>query len=115
GRVELFAGTRTNVLKWRQGAADGSIVESGPLPTGGNVPAGPPAVTRNQDGTLEVIYRQSGSANEMVTTFQTTVGGSWHPNPVLFGSRGGVGQPALVTAPPGGDARIMVFAQSDTL
>jgi hypothetical protein len=115
GRIELFASTRTNVLKWRQNNPNGNMVESGALPTGGYTPAGPPTVTKNQDGTLEVVYRQAGTGNNFVTTFQTAVGGGWNPTPVLFGSQGGIGQAALVTAPPGTDARIMVFAQSDTL
>jgi LmbE family N-acetylglucosaminyl deacetylase len=115
GRVELFASTMTNVLKWRQSAPNGNMVESGALPTGGNVPASPPAVTKNQDGTLEVIYRAAGSGNNMVTTFQTGVGGGWNPSVVQFGGHGGRGQAALVTAPPGSDARIMVFASSQTL
>ena len=114
GRIELFASTRTNILKWRQSAPNGNMVENGALPTGGHVPASPPTVTKNQDGTLEVIYRKSGTGNNMVTTFQTSVGGGWNGTPVLFGSQGGIGQAALVTAPPGTDARIMVFAQSDT-
>ncbi|WP_203935191.1 hypothetical protein, partial [Virgisporangium ochraceum] len=38
-----------------------------------------------------------------------------NPGPVLFNSLGGVGQPAVLTAPPGADARIMVFAQTDTM
>ena len=115
GRIELFASTRTNILKWRQDAPNGNMVESGALPTGGYAPAGPPAVTKNQDGTLEVIYHRAGSGNQWVTTFQTGVGGGWYPSPVTFPSLGGVGQPSAITAPPGSDARIMVFGQTDTL
>ncbi|WP_275423847.1 hypothetical protein, partial [Virgisporangium ochraceum] len=77
GRIEMFASTRSNVLRWRQDNPNGTMIESGALPTGGYVPAGPPAVTKNQDGTLEVIYHRSGTGNQWVTTFQTAVGGSW--------------------------------------
>ena len=113
GKIALFASTRDDVLKWRQSTTNGNMVEDGSLPTGsGIMPASPPSVTKNHDGTLEVIYREADST-EMVTTFQTSVGGSWFPTPVTFGGDGGIGQPALLTAPPGSDARIMVFERND--
>ena len=113
GRVALFASTRDNVLTWRQDAANGDLVEQGALPVGpGYSPAGPPSATINHDGTLEVIYRDAGT-DDTVTTYETSVGGPWTTNPVQFGSQGGTGQVSLVTAPPGADARIMVFERND--
>jgi LmbE family N-acetylglucosaminyl deacetylase len=113
GRIEIFASTTTGVLRWRQSSANGSILEAGSLPTlPGLRPASPPTVTKNHDGSLEVIYREAGTTN-MVTTYQSGVGGGWTAAPVRLGGQGGVGQPALVTAPPGADARIMVFERND--
>jgi hypothetical protein len=113
GRIELVASTTTNVLTWRQSTANGAMVEQGPLPTfSGLEPASPPNITVNHDGTLEVLYREGGNG-QMVTTFESAVGGPWYPSPVELGGQGGVGQPALLTAPPGADARIMVFERND--
>jgi len=114
GRVALFASTLDNVLTWRQNAANGDLVEQDALPVGpGYSPASPPSVTMNHDGTLEVIYRDAGT-DDTVTTYETSVGGPWTTNPTQFGSQGGTGQVSLVTAPPGADARIMVFERNDT-
>src|SRR5207245_1200816 len=46
-------------------------------------------------------------------TVQNGVGGPWNPTPVRIGGTGGTGQPALVSAPPGADGRVMVFARDD--
>lgn len=114
GRVALFASTRDEVLTWRQNAANGNLVEQGALPVGpGYSPASPPSATINHDGTLEVIYRDAGT-DDTVTTYETSVGGPWTTSPAQFGSQGGTGQVSLVTAPPGADARIMVFERNDT-
>jgi LmbE family N-acetylglucosaminyl deacetylase len=113
GLVSLFASTRTNVLTWRQSTANGNLVEQGPLPVGpGFAPCSPPSATTNHDGTLEVIYRDAGTDNT-VTTYETAVGGPWTTTPSQFGGQGGTGQVSLITAPPGADARIMVFARND--
>ena len=113
GRVWLFASTLTGVLTWRQDAANGSLLENGSLPTlAGVVPASPPSVTKNHDGTLEVLYREAGTTN-MITTFQAAGGTVWVSTPARLGGHGGIGQPALLTAPAGDDARIMVFERND--
>lgn len=113
GLVSLFASTRTNVLTWRQSTANGNLVEQGPLPVGpGFSPCSSPSTTINHDGTLEVIYRDAGTDNT-VTTYETAVGGPWTTRPSQFGGQGGTGQVSLITAPPGADARIMVFERND--
>ncbi|MBT8224869.1 MAG: hypothetical protein HKP61_22950 [Dactylosporangium sp.] len=113
GLVWLFASTRDGVLTWRQDAPNGDLLEDGMLPTlDGAVPASPPSVTKNHDGTLEVLYREAGTTS-MITTFQAAGGASWVQTPVRLGGHGGIGQPALLTAPPGDDARIMVFERND--
>ena len=112
GRVWLFASSRDDVQTWKQTAANGNMTEMGPLPVGpGFSPATPPTVTMNHDNTLEVIYRD-GVTDDTVTTWQTAVSGGWTSGPSQFGGQGGFGQASLITAPPGADARIMVFERN---
>ncbi len=106
GRIELFASTRDRVLHWYQPQPNSGFVLNTALPA--LRPASPPSAALSQDGRIEVAYRKADTA-ETVISHQIQVGGSWSPTPVVIGGHAGVGEPALVTAPPGPDARIMVF------
>ncbi|QFZ18931.1 PIG-L family deacetylase [Saccharothrix syringae] len=107
GRIELFASTRSRLLRWYQQQPNGGFTRDETLPSA--VPASPPSAALSQDGRVEVLYRRADT-EEVVVTVQTA--GGWQAAPVLLGGHGGVGQQAVVTAPPGADARIVVFQRN---
>ena len=109
GRIELFASTKTGVLHWHQPTPNGTFTVDSSFPAG--TPASAPTPAIDQDGRLEVFYRQAGSAAVQVSV-QASPDGGWKPSTVVLGGQAGVGQPALVTAPPGTDARVMVFTRN---
>ncbi|MGM1065254.1 PIG-L family deacetylase [Saccharothrix sp. Mg75] len=106
GTVELFASTRSRLLRWYQAQPNGTFTRDETLPSA--VPAGPPSATLAQDGRVEVLYRRAGT-EEVVLTVRTAAG--W-AGPVVLGGHGGVGQVAAVTAPPGADARVVVLQRN---
>ncbi|MBB5890903.1 PIG-L family deacetylase [Kutzneria kofuensis] len=109
GRIELFASTKTEVLHWYQPSPNSSFTVDSSFPAG--TPASAPTAAIDQDGRLSVFYRQAGSASVEVSV-QASPDGGWKPSPVVLGGQAGVGQPALVTAPPSVDARVMVFTRN---
>ena len=109
GRIELFASTKTGILHWYQPTPNNGFNVDSAFPAG--TPASAPTVAINQDGRLEVCYRQANSASVMVSV-QATLDGNWQSTPVVLGGQAGVGQPALVTAPTGADGRVLVFTRN---
>jgi LmbE family N-acetylglucosaminyl deacetylase len=104
GGIELFASTATRILRWHQ--SGGGFVLDDTLPS--EVPASPPTAALSQDGRIAVAYRKAGTA-ELVVTRQSAPGGPWEPAPVVIGGHAGVGEPELITTPPGPDARVLMF------
>lgn len=109
GRIEVFASTKTGILHWFQPSPNSSFTADSSFPSG--PPASAPTPAIDQDGRLEVFYRQAGSAS-VEASVQASPDGDWKPSPVVLGGQAGVGQPALVTAPAGADARVMVFTRN---
>ncbi|SEG73810.1 GlcNAc-PI de-N-acetylase [Nonomuraea solani] len=106
GRIELFASTRTRILRWYQSAPNGGYTLDNALPS--MTPASPPTAALAQNGRIEVAYRRAGTA-DLVVTRQSAAGGAWNVSPVVIGGHAGVGDPELVTTPAGPDARILMF------
>ncbi len=92
GRIELFASTRLgHIARWRQKAPNGIFVHTASFPTS-SAPitnaAGPPTVTLNENGRLQIFYREQGSAR-VRTLKQSAVDGSWPSTTVdLYGDAG---------------------------
>ncbi|MFD7587454.1 PIG-L family deacetylase [Kitasatospora sp. NPDC059811] len=105
GAIEVFASTRTGVLGWRQGAPNGAFGGPGPIP--GARPASPPKAALDQDGRIELAYREAGTG-AMLVSYQTRPGGEWSQSPAPLGGDGGVGEPAAATA--GG--RVVLFERN---
>lgn len=105
GAIEVFAATRTGVLGWWQGAPNGTFSGPGPIP--GASPASPPKAALDQDGRIELAYREAGTA-AMLVSYQTRPGGSWSQSPAPLGGHGGVGEPAAATL--GG--RVVLFERN---
>ncbi|MEV4133039.1 PIG-L family deacetylase [Dactylosporangium sp. NPDC049742] len=111
GVIEVFGSTRTKVLHWYQSAPNGAFVADTTFPAG--VPASPPSAAMNQAGAIDLVYRQPGTAHLMVT-WQLAAGSGWDTSPDDIGGQGGIGEPCMITAPPGTDARIMLFSRNAT-
>ncbi|MFJ8477714.1 PIG-L family deacetylase [Kitasatospora sp. NPDC094011] len=91
GRIEVFASTRTGIINWWQTAPNGSIAGPGPVPAA--APASPPKAVLDQDGRIELAYREAGTG-AMTVSYQSQPGGPWNQSPVNLGGHGGVGEPA---------------------
>ncbi|WP_432830057.1 PIG-L family deacetylase [Dactylosporangium sp. CA-092794] len=108
GAINVFGSTRQSILHWYQQTPNGAFLVDTAFPAG--TPASPPSVALNQQGTIDVIYRQP-STSHLIAVRQTTAG-TWNPTPVDLGGQGGVGPPGAVTAPSGTDARVMLFERN---
>jgi LmbE family N-acetylglucosaminyl deacetylase len=111
GNIELFASTRQTILHWYQHVPNSSLLPDTAFPAG--TPASPPSAALDQQGAIDLLYRQPSTAHLMQVN-QTAAAGGWASTPVDAGGQGGIGQPATVTAPPGSDARIMLFTRNRT-
>lgn len=109
GLIEVFASSRTRLLRWYQSTPNGSFIFSTTVPS--MTPASPPSIALSQDGRLHVAYRRAGTA-EMVVSYQLVAGGAWSTTPAVIGGHAGVGEPALVTTPAGPNARILMFERN---
>ncbi|MFJ4593803.1 MULTISPECIES: PIG-L family deacetylase [unclassified Kitasatospora] len=105
GAIEVFASTRTGILGWWQGAPNGAFGGPGPIP--GARPASPPKAALDQDGRIELAYREAGTG-AMLVSYQTRPGGEWSQSPAPLGGDGGVGEPAAATV--GG--RVVLFERN---
>ncbi|MEU4582020.1 PIG-L family deacetylase [Kitasatospora aureofaciens] len=105
GAIEVFAGTRTGVLGWWQDAPNGAVSGPGPIP--GARPASPPKAALDQDGRIELAYREAGTG-AMLVSYQIRPGGSWSRSPAPLGGHGGVGEPAATTH----DGRVVLFERN---
>lgn len=99
------------IAHWWQTAPGGGFSVDGSFPAGnpiGNA-AGPPTVTKNQDGRLEIFYHDFGYA-DVYTAFQSTTGG-WSTNLVNLNntSTGGTGPLAAMRRSTG---QIMLFSRN---
>jgi hypothetical protein len=107
GRLEVFASYRSgDMAHWRQQANGSYLLDPAFPPI--NV-AGPPTVTRNQDGRLEIFYLEAGSATVRTAFF--TPGGIWSTNLVDLGGHGGAGPVAAMLREASG--QIMLFARNN--
>jgi LmbE family N-acetylglucosaminyl deacetylase len=92
GHIELFATTRLGyIAHWAQVAPNSGFIFDSTFPRP-NVQitnaVSSPTVTYNQDGRLEVFYREQGTAR-VWTAFQTAVDGPWSTSLVnLYGDAG---------------------------
>ncbi|MEU3573963.1 hypothetical protein AB0E96_36955 [Kitasatospora sp. NPDC036755] len=105
GAIEVFAATRSGILGWWQGAPNGAFSGPGQIPNAR--PAGPPKAALDQDGRIELAYREVGTG-AMLVSHQVRPGGSWAQNPANLGGHGGVGEPAAATL--GG--RVVLFERN---
>ncbi|MFJ7278194.1 PIG-L family deacetylase [Kitasatospora sp. NPDC098663] len=105
GRIEVFASTRTGIVNWWQSAPNGAI--AGPAPIPGAQPASPPKAALDQDGRIELAYREVGTG-AMLVSYQTRPGGPWSQSPGNLGGHAGVGEPAAATV--GG--RVVLFERN---
>ncbi|AUG75443.1 hypothetical protein CFP65_0480 [Kitasatospora sp. MMS16-BH015] len=105
GAIEIFASTRSGILGWWQGAPNSTIYGPGLIP--GAQPASPPKAALDQDGRIELAFRQSGTG-AMLVSYQVRPGGSWVQAPVSLGGDLGVGEPAAATL--GG--RVVLFERN---
>ncbi|MFF1791373.1 PIG-L family deacetylase [Kitasatospora sp. NPDC058243] len=105
GAIEVFASSRTGILGWWQTAPNGAF--GGPNPIPGARPASPPKAALDQDGRIELAYREVGTG-AMLVSYQTRPGGEWSQSPAPLGGDGGVGEPAAATA--GG--RVVLFERN---
>ncbi|MGW2400143.1 PIG-L family deacetylase [Kitasatospora sp. NPDC001664] len=121
-RIELFGLAPRNagasVLHWYQPATNQPFVRGGDLPV---APTSAPTVAMDQDGRLELLYRQLDAVDPLVdlsaksytmTLWQTSPGGGWAAAAGALGGGpddGGVGAPAAVTR---GDGRIVAFVRN---
>ncbi|MFE7638355.1 PIG-L family deacetylase [Kitasatospora sp. NPDC057518] len=94
GAIEVFAATRTAVLGWHQSTPNGAITGPDPIPDAR--PASPPKAALDQDGRIELAYREVGTGAVLVS-YQTRPGGPWSRTPAPLGGHGGVGEPATAT------------------
>ncbi|MFF3066852.1 PIG-L family deacetylase [Kitasatospora sp. NPDC057936] len=95
GAIEVFASTRTGILGWWQSAPNGTFAGPGQIPNA--QPASPPKAALDQDGRIELAYREAGTGAVLVS-YQTQVGGAWSQSPASLGGHLGVGEPAATTA-----------------
>ncbi|MFE6050019.1 PIG-L family deacetylase [Kitasatospora sp. NPDC056446] len=106
GEIEVFAATVTatgtaadpvvaaGILGWRQDAPNGTFGSPDPIPAA--APASPPKAALDQDGRVELAYRDIGTGVMLVSS-ETAPGGSWSQAPLALNGDGGVGEPAAAT------------------
>ncbi|MFJ9690638.1 PIG-L family deacetylase [Kitasatospora sp. NPDC101183] len=94
GRIEVFASTRGEILNWWQTRPNDAF--NGPVAVPNAHPASPPRAALDQDGRIELAYREAGTG-AMLVSYQTQLGGAWSPSPVNLGGHKGVGEPATAT------------------
>lgn len=87
GTVELFASTKSGILRWYQERPGGDFrTETLPVAP----PAGPPTVVAMPDGRLNLLVREARTA-AIVAYGMDGPGGSWLPQPHRLGGNGGFG------------------------
>ncbi|MGW3185668.1 PIG-L family deacetylase [Kitasatospora sp. NPDC001119] len=105
GRIEVFASTRDGVVNWWQTAPNDAINGPGPIPN--SRPASPPRAALDQDGRIELAYREA-ETGAMLVSYQTRPGGPWSQSPTDLGGHKGVGEPAMANL--GG--RVVLFERN---
>jgi LmbE family N-acetylglucosaminyl deacetylase len=106
GRIEVFAATRTGVQHWAQSQPNGGfILDTLPTPA----PASLAQVTIAANGCVRLAYRQADSAEVMIFS-QASSGGPFNATPTILAGQTGLGELAMLSAPPGPNARVTVFA-----
>ena len=107
GRIEVFAGSRTEIQHWAQPAANAALVRDPSFRS--EVPASPPQATVDAQGRISLTYRGEGTGRVMLLA-QQAAGGTWPADPVDLGASG-VGQPCTVLTPAGEQ---LIFARNAT-
>ena len=106
GRIEVFAATTTGVLHWAQTQSNGAFtLDTLSTPA----PASPPQVAIAANDALQLVYRQENSA-EVAIFPQASSGGPFNATPAILAGQTGLGEVAIVSAPPGPNALVTVFA-----
>lgn len=88
GRVELYASTKTGVLRWYRDPAAGAGWACAQLAV--PAPAGPPAVVEQTDGRLALLVREAATA-AVLAYEQDRPGGRYRATPARLGGPGGFG------------------------
>lgn len=88
GLVEVFACTRTGILRWAQSTVGGTPALSASFSA--TVPASPPHAVLFR-GCVQVLYRQSGTGRVAITG-QSTPGGRYATTPVVLADGAGLGE-----------------------
>ena len=106
GGIELFASTRSKLLRWRQAGPDGALQLDPAFPVVRT--ASPPRAFLDSAGRVEVAYLQPGTA-ELKLIYQDS--GTWSI-PINLGGTGETAQPAMALAPAGPNGRVLLFARN---
>jgi LmbE family N-acetylglucosaminyl deacetylase len=109
GTVEAFVTTATGRVLHFLESSSGSLYDAGPFPAAAPITdaAGPPTATLNQDGRLEVFYREAGTGR-VKTTWETPAG-PWAAPGILYGDAG-TGDVAAIRR--GGTGEILLFERN---
>jgi LmbE family N-acetylglucosaminyl deacetylase len=104
GRIEIFAGSRTEIQHWSQPQPNAALERKESLPSG--APASPPQATVDAQGRISVSYREEGTGR--VLLLARPAGGTWPPEPTDLGGSG-LGQSTTVLPAAGGQ---LIFARN---
>jgi len=114
GTIEVFAASRNGEIQ-RHVQSGTSFMLSSPMEFHVDNAAGPPTVTKNQDGRIEIFYREATSTDGTtgrygrVLTEWVAGNGQWSGPAVLYGDAG-VGPVAAIRR--GGTGEIMLFERN---
>lgn len=122
GRIELFAwapqSSTASVLHWFQPAANQPLLRDAAFPN--IAPTSAPTVAMDQNGRLELLYRQLDGKDPLVETANSYTMSLWQTSPGVWAPAsgpigggpddGGIGAPAAVTT---GDGRIVAFVRNE--
>lgn len=106
GRIEVFASTRSSVLRWSQTRPNDAFERDFAFQSG--VPASAPQATLDRQGRITVAYRRADTGTVAVMS-QAAIGGAWQSPADLGGP--GIGEPATTLSPTGPDARMIMVAR----
>ncbi|MGW4945522.1 PIG-L family deacetylase [Actinoplanes sp. NPDC004185] len=104
GRIEIFAGSRTEIQHWSQPEPNAAVERQESLRSG--APASPPQVSVDAQGRLSVSYREEGTGRVLLLT--RSAAGTWPEEPADLGGVG-LGQPTTVLPASGGE---LIFARN---
>ncbi|WP_212988218.1 PIG-L family deacetylase [Actinoplanes auranticolor] len=104
GRIEIFAGSRTEIQHWSQPQPNAALERKDSLSSG--APASPPQATVDTQGRISVSYREEGTGRVLQLT--RPADGTWPEEPTDLGGSG-LGQPTPALPAAGGQ---LIFARN---